>query len=92
MSCLYKEKNVCCNSLYTLLIQCFSLLFERAIGIMTNVGKNSLVQVIFTNVHKISDACGNSFGRYIMIAQRMRNVFTFYEIQVSSEKWCFREN
>ena len=45
---------------------------------MTNVGKNRLVKVIFTNIHKISDACGNSFGRYIMIAQCMRNVFTFY--------------
>ena len=47
---------------------------------MTNVGKNRLVKVIFTNVHKISDACANSFGRYIMIAQCMRNVFTFYYI------------
>ena len=47
-------------------------------GIMTNVSKNRLVEVIFTNSHKISDACGNSFGRYIMIAQYMRNVFTFY--------------
>ena len=45
---------------------------------MANVGKNSLVKVIFTNVHKISDACANSFGRYIMTAQCMRNVFTFY--------------
>ena len=48
------------------------------LGIMTNVGKNRLVKVIFTNIHKISDACANSFGRYIMIAQCMKNVFTFY--------------
>ena len=47
-------------------------------GIMTNVGKSRLVKVIFTNIHKISDACANSFGRYIMIAQCMRNAFTFY--------------
>ena len=47
-------------------------------GIMTNESKNRLVKVIFTNIHKISDACVNSFGRYIMIAQCMRNVFTFY--------------
>ena len=47
-------------------------------GIMTYAGKSRLVKVIFTNIHKISDACANSFGRYIMIAQCMRNIFTFY--------------
>ena len=46
--------------------------------IMTNMGKNRLGKVIFTNIHKISDACANCFGRYIMIAQCMRNVFTFH--------------
>ena len=51
---------------------------DRKLEIMTNVGKNRLVKVIFTNIHKISDACANSFGRYFMIAQCMRNVFTFY--------------
>ena len=51
---------------------------DSKLGIMTNAGENSLVKVIFTNIHKISDACANSFGRYIMIAQCMRNVFTFY--------------
>ena len=65
---------------------------DSKLGIMTNVGKNRLVKVIFTNIHKISDACANSFGRYIMIAQCMRNVFTFYYIQVDMEKWCFCEN
>ena len=47
-------------------------------GIMINVGKNRLVKVTFTNIHKINDACANSLGRYIMTAQCMRNVFTFY--------------
>ena len=47
-------------------------------GIMTNMGKRRLAKVIFINIHKISDACANSFDRYIMIAQSMRNVFTFY--------------
>ena len=65
---------------------------DSKLGIMTNVGKNRLVKVIFTNIHKISDACGNSFGRYIMIAQCMRNVFNFYYIQVSLQKCCFWEN
>ena len=51
---------------------------DSKLGIMTNVGKSRLVKVIFTNIHKISDACANSFGRYIMIAKCMRNVFTFY--------------
>ena len=56
---------------------------DSKLGIMTNVGKNRLVKVIFTNVHKISDACANSFGGYIMIAQCMRNVYTFYYINSS---------
>ena len=46
-------------------------------GIMTYVGKNRLVKVIFTKIHKISDACANSLGRYIMIAQYTRVIFTF---------------
>ena len=45
---------------------------------MTNVAKNRLVKVILKNIHKVSEACANSFGIYIMIAQCMRNVFTFY--------------
>ena len=51
---------------------------ENELGIMTNVDKSRLVKVIFTNIQKTSDACANNFGRYIMIAQCMRNVFTFY--------------
>ena len=60
--------------------------------IITNVGKSRLVKAILTNIHKISDACANSFGRYITIAQCMRNVSTFYYIQVSLEKQCFWES
>ena len=62
---------------------------DSKLGIMTNVGKSRLVKVIFTSIHKISDACANNFARYIMTAQCMRNVFTFFLIQVSLEKWCF---
>ena len=51
---------------------------DSKLGIMTNMGKSRLAKVTFTNIHKISDACANSFDRYIMIAQCMRNVFTFY--------------
>ena len=51
---------------------------DNKLGIMTNVGKSRLAKVIFTNIHKISDACANSFGRYIMIAPCIRNIFTFY--------------
>ena len=51
---------------------------DGKLGIMTNMGKSRLAKVIFTNIHKISDACANSFDRYIMIAQCIRNVFTFY--------------
>ena len=41
-------------------------------GIMTNIDKIRIVKVIFTNIHKLSDACANSFGRYIMIAYCMK--------------------
>ena len=51
---------------------------DNKLGIMIYVGKGRLVKVIFTNIHKISNACANSFGRYIMTAQCMRNGFTFY--------------
>ena len=48
---------------------------DSKLGIMTNVGKSRPVKVIFTNIHKISDACANSFGRYIITAECIRNVF-----------------
>ena len=47
-------------------------------GIITYVGKSRLVKAFFTNIHKISDAYANSFGRYIMTAQCMRSDFTFH--------------
>ena len=82
MSCLYKGKNVYCLLpspynvfLYFLKGQAHK---ENKLGIMTNVGKSRLVKVIFTNIQKTSDTCANNFGRYIMIAQQMRNVFIFY--------------
>ena len=54
---------------------------DSKLGIMINVGKCRLVKVIFSNIYKISDACANSFSRYIMIVQCMRNVFTFYRVK-----------
>ena len=48
------------------------------LSVMINMGKSRLAKVIFTNIHEISDACANSFDRYIMIARCMRNIFTFY--------------
>ena len=51
---------------------------NRKLGIMINEDKSRLAKVIFTQIHKISDACANSFGRYIMITQCMRNLSTFY--------------
>ena len=35
------------------------------LGIITNVGRRWLLKVIFTNIHKMSDACANNFGRYM---------------------------
>ena len=78
------EKNVYCPSLYTFPIQYFLYFLEGQVhkdsklGIMTNVGKSRPAKVIFTSIPKVSDACANSFDRYIMTAQCMRNVFTFY--------------
>ena len=58
---------------------------DRELGIINNVTKCRL-KVIFSNIHKISDAFANSFGKYITIAQCLRNVFAFYHIQVPLEK------
>ena len=58
---------------------------DSKLEITTNVGTsvdtnvtNRLVKVIFRNIHKISDACANNFGRYIIIAPFMRIFFSFY--------------
>ena len=51
---------------------------DSQLQIMTDVSKKRPIKVILKDIHKLSDACANSFGRYIMIAQCMRNVFTFY--------------
>ena len=51
---------------------------DNKLGTVTNVGKSRLVKVIFTNIHKITDAGANSFVKYINIPQCMRNVFNFY--------------
>ena len=45
---------------------------KSKLGIMANVGKYTLVKAIFTNIHKISDACANGFGRYIMTAMKLK--------------------
>ena len=64
MTCPYKGKNVYCPSLYTFPYNVFPYFLEgqvphkdNKLGIMTNVGKSRLEKVIFTNIHKISDAC-----------------------------------
>ena len=41
---------------------------DNELGIMTKMGKSRLAKVIFTNIHKISDARANSFDRYITTA------------------------
>ena len=48
---------------------------DSNLGIMNNVGKSRLVKVILTNIHKISDACANSFGRYIMIEKLIDTMY-----------------
>ena len=64
-----KKQNVYCPSLGPSPCNVFLRFLEGQVhkysklGIMTNVGKYSLVKIIFTNIHKISDTCANSFGR-----------------------------
>ena len=53
---------------------------DSKLSVMTNMGKSRLAKVIFINIHK-SDACANSFDRYIMIEQCMRNIFTFIKFK-----------
>ena len=36
---------------------------DSKLGVITNVGKNRIAKVIFTNVYKISYACANNFDR-----------------------------
>ena len=78
-----KEKNVYCPSLIPSPYNVFLYFLEGQVrkdsklGIMTNVCKNRLVKVIPTNVHKISDAYANSFGRYIMIHNAWDMVLLF---------------
>ena len=82
-----KDKNVYCPSLIPSPYNVFLYFLEvqlhkdSKLGIMTDVSKNRLVvKVIFTNAHRKSNACAKSFDRYIIIAQCMRNAFTFYYI------------
>ena len=54
---------------------------DTKLEIMTTMAKSRLAKVIFINIHKISDACANSFGRYIMTAQCMRYVLLFIKFK-----------
>ena len=96
MSCLYKGKNFYCPSLVPSPYNAFLYFSEgqvhrdRKLGIMTNVGKNGLVKVISTNIHKISDACANGFG-CIMTVQCMRNVFTLLNSSFSGKMVFLRK-
>ena len=65
---------------------------DNKLEIMTNIDKRKLVKVIFTNIRKISDACANSFGMYIMIAHCMRNVVTFLLNSSFPGKMLFMRN
>ena len=40
---------------------------DSKLGIITNVGKNKLVKVVFTNIHKISDACATLCVQTVLV-------------------------
>ena len=49
---------------------------DSKLEVITNVGKNRIAKVIFTNVYKISYACANNFGRWLDNASEMFLLFT----------------
>ena len=64
-----KEKNVYCPALYNDFVYLLEPQMHKnsKLGILTNVSKSRLAKVTFTNIHKMSDACANSFDRYIWL-------------------------
>ena len=48
---------------------------DSKFGIMTNMGKSTLAKVIFTNIHKISDACANSFSRKMVFLRKLKPIY-----------------
>ena len=87
-----KEKKFYCPSLIPSPYNVFLYFLERQVhedsklGIMTSVGKNRLVKVVFTNIHKISDACTNIFGRYVWKMFLLLIKFKFFWKNGVSEK------
>ena len=49
---------------------------DNKLGIMTNMSKSRLAKVISTNIHKISDECANSFGRFWL--HNVREIFLLF--------------
>ena len=46
---------------------------------MTNVGKNKLVKVVFTNIHKISDACATLCVQTVLVdSSWLHNVWEMF--------------
>ena len=64
---------------------------DSKLGILTNVGKSRLVKVIFSNIHKISDACASSFYRlpWSWLHKVWKMFLLFIEFKFL---WCFWEN
>ena len=71
-----KEKNVHCPSLIPSPYNVFFYFLEGQVHENSKLG--IMTKPSLKIIHKIIDACGNSFGRYIMTAQCMRSIFTFY--------------
>ena len=47
---------------------------DSKLGIMTNMGKSRLAKVIFTNIHKISDACA-SFSIKMVFLKKLKLIY-----------------
>ena len=64
---------------------------DSKFGIMTNVGKSRLAKLIFTNIHKISDACAK-FWQIHHDCTMYEKCFYFLLNSSFSEKMVFLRN
>ena len=54
---------------------------DNKLEIVTNVGRRRLVKSSLQNIHKMSDACTNSFGRYIKRCTMYEKCSYFFKLQ-----------
>ena len=77
-----KEKYVYCPSLYTFPYNVFLYLLKREVHKDSKLGIMTMwVKAILSNINKISDACANSFGKYIWLHNVWETSFLFIKLK-----------